>query len=535
MAISDSILGWTSAIGLWNTYTGSGNPTKPYQSILWLGATPVSQQTGTWTGATGDYPTDGTYSMVGHVNRNSPTQATERYQRPGSMIIRNSDNGGINIISANTTSGTIALSTNGDADTNVRVNIDEFGNVSILKAAITALPNYYVTMDANGVLTKTANPLSLSASIQPLFTRVIDSTELADTAFVPIIIGYSDGIVIDTLIYGIESRGSSPTTRPDIRFGTNNSAAGTAVVSGIVSAVTTEGTITKRYTFNNPSVDVGNQLWMKFQGTVSFKKFVVVVMGHKLPTLISPFCAEADALFARMTVQPTVAKKYAINRFILSLKSDGIWQKFDCFQVYAAETEQQGLLNWVKDAHNATNTSMAFHADSGFMGNGTSAYINTQYNLYSDSVHFKNIDQSIGIYTWRDIGSGVVMYLGATNNVQSTYFWNYSSALKPSLLGGGVSMSSLTGNTAAFFYAERTKSTHITGQRNYVRQEVANSVIGNFSTSTKLYVSARNNNGTADLFSRNTTGCFFIGGALTSAQASLFYDRWLRYKFDIGK
>lgn len=102
--------------------------------------------------------------------------------------------------------------------------------------------------------------------------------------------------------------------------------------------------------------------------------------GHTA-TAVSAYCPEALALFARMTTQPTDARKTVINTFITSLKTAGVWDKLDAMYVFAAANQQAALLNWIADTNNATaENSPAFTADEGIQGNGTNSYDNTFTN-----------------------------------------------------------------------------------------------------------------------------------------------------------
>lgn len=118
--------------------------------------------------------------------------------------------------------------------------------------------------------------------------------------------------------------------------------------------------------------------------------------GH-LATATGAYCAEATALFARMTTVPTDARKAVINNFIVGAKAAGIWQKWDAVYVLAASDQQSALLNWIADTNNATTINApAFKIDTGYAGGvGT---INTHYNPTQDAVNFAQDDASSLVY-----------------------------------------------------------------------------------------------------------------------------------------
>lgn len=80
-----------------------------------------------------------------------------------------------------------------------------------------------------------------------------------------------------------------------------------------------------------------------------------------------PTQQEASALFARMTVAPSAARKALINETIYRLKQAGVWANLVTLAVHAAHDEQAGLLCWKNAAKNPTKTgSLTFTADLGF-------------------------------------------------------------------------------------------------------------------------------------------------------------------------
>lgn len=84
------------------------------------------------------------------------------------------------------------------------------------------------------------------------------------------------------------------------------------------------------------------------------------------------FSAEAEALFAAMTVAPSEARKTLIDDLIVDLMAAGVWAKQGVLYVHAAHHEQAGRLNWKDPSFGflANQVSMAFTVDGGYTGNG---------------------------------------------------------------------------------------------------------------------------------------------------------------------
>ena len=129
------------------------------------------------------------------------------------------------------------------------------------------------------------------------------------------------------------------------------------------------------------------------------------------------YLAEAKALFAAMTTQPTAARKTLINNTIVALKNAGIWSQLDVLYVLAAADSQAARINWKTpgtfDA--VAVNSPTFEADRGFTGNGTSSRLRTNYTPSANAVNLQLNNASL--WEWNrtdtqqgvnDIGNGVV-------------------------------------------------------------------------------------------------------------------------------
>lgn len=122
-----------------------------------------------------------------------------------------------------------------------------------------------------------ATPIEPTA-IEPLFGTAADSSLITTTIKLPI--GYSNGIVIDTLVYITTSSGTVNIT-PKVYYGVDISSTGTAIITS-PSAVTSKSTVTKVYSFNNGTIPRGNMMWLTFTSTTTKpKNFMMQIIGHK--------------------------------------------------------------------------------------------------------------------------------------------------------------------------------------------------------------------------------------------------------------
>ncbi|XAI97401.1 hypothetical protein [Leptolyngbya phage Lbo-JY46] len=119
---------------------------------------------------------------------------------------------------------------------------------------------------------------------------------------------------------------------------------------------------------------------------------------------------EAEALFARMAVQPTLGYKIEANNLIKFLKTasnwqnGNLWDRIDQLFVFAgANTIANSLLNWKANIRNATNTNSWFVPDGLLTGYTLNSFINTNYNPITHRVNLQLTNGGFG-YGARRIG-----------------------------------------------------------------------------------------------------------------------------------
>jgi len=95
---------------------------------------------------------------------------------------------------------------------------------------------------------------------------------------------------------------------------------------------------------------------------------------------------------------PDQTRQDLIVMAINTLVDAGVWDKLDSLQVYAAHSEQAGLLDWKRIGTNATITnSSVFTADVGFVGDGMN-YINTHFTPSTDGTNYALNSASFGLW-----------------------------------------------------------------------------------------------------------------------------------------
>ena len=159
----------------------------------------------------------------------------------------------------------------GNATTQLAMEWQQDGKVGINTTTLTEM----LTVNGNVSATK------YLGSIEPLFGTAVDSTLVTTTIKFPI--GYSQGFVVDTLIF-IATTISTGTVNitPKLYYGIDVEAAGTAIITS-PSAVTSHTAATKIYSFNNATVNKGNMVWLTFTNvTTKPRNFMLQIIGHRL-------------------------------------------------------------------------------------------------------------------------------------------------------------------------------------------------------------------------------------------------------------
>lgn len=229
----------------------------------------------------------------------------------------------------------------------------------------------------------------------------------------------------------------------------------------------------------------------------------------------------ASALFARMTTQPSGARKTIINNLIVGLKADGIWSLLDVFVVPAAHDSQAGLLNWISTSFNGTAVnSPTFTADRGFTGDGISMYINSNWIPATNGVNFVQNDASFGCYLRTDVNA-LQRDMGCVNgtsfmNITGRTTGNYNLAVN-----SNSSANSATANSLGFFSGTRVDAANFKHWKNGV--ELQNNVIASTAPVSvrSMFVLALNSAGSPLNPSTRQSAMYFTGAGSIN-QLTLF-------------
>ena len=167
---------------------------------------------------------------------------------------------------------------------------------------------------------------------------------------------------------------------------------------------------------------------------------------------------------------PSAAQQIKQNKLLKDLKDAGIWAILDTFSVYArTSTSDFALIDWKRLAQRTAVNSPTFNATNGFSFNGTSSYIDWNFNpntlVGSNNYKLTNA----GIFNWTAtagisalngmLGTVTAVALRIQNANLSTNRINSGSiASAVDLSGTGLKVANKTGSNAWTFFNNTTET-----------------------------------------------------------------------------
>jgi hypothetical protein len=123
---------------------------------------------------------------------------------------------------------------------------------------------------------------------------------------------------------------------------------------------------------------------------------------------------------------PSSGQQILQNQLVVDLKNAGVWSKLDTFGVFATDGDSDfALIDWIRLSDYTAVNSPTFTTDEGFTGNGTSAYIDTNFDLSNLTTKLitnqQNISTGVWVRTVNELSTKVIL-----GNTSSTEFRLYS-------------------------------------------------------------------------------------------------------------
>lgn len=253
--------------------------------------------------------------------------------------------------------------------------------------------------------------------------------------------------------------------------------------------------------------------------------------------------ADAKLFIDAMAVTPSATRKTIINQFFLDIKgignfgTDNIFSKLDELWLFAAETEQAGLLG-IKRLKDATAVNApTFTADEGFTGADTK-YINLNWNPTDDGVNYTLNDCSYGAYSRSDIQSDNY-WIGADEAADSTsrtfgLTWAAVDNNAYHFINGATSVNPAATTSLGFWVGRRTASNAVQVFKNGVSFGTDTDASGSLSA-VDFFATARSLDGVAAASSTHQISVEFVGAAMSATEQLNLFNSIEAYMDSLGK
>jgi hypothetical protein len=167
---------------------------------------------------------------------------------------------------------------------------------------------------------------------------------------------------------------------------------------------------------------------------------------------------------------PSSSQQAKQSKLLADLKVGGVWAKLDTFAMFANDGGSNfGLIDWKRLALYTAVNSPTFTTNQGFNGNGTSSYIDTNFNPATSGTNYVLNDASR--YYMQFSGTGTTVFDGVmTGNLTNTIRGGTSTSQQ--FINGAVLSASFTFNngqgvrsihrtslTDVFLYNDKTQAT----------------------------------------------------------------------------
>lgn len=239
-----------------------------------------------------------------------------------------------------------------------------------------------------------------------------------------------------------------------------------------------------------------------------------------------------------LTIPLSNAQIIKIGEFLEALKTglsiSALSEVFDVMYLLAGETQESSLKNLVKDLHHCTSAAMpTFTTLKGFKGNGSSQFLDTNYNPSTQGSKYTRNDASLGVYSneninenKNDLGSyaGTILADIATRYSDVSYFRlnnaNSSGVSQTQLDSLGLFVVTRNGSANTNLYGYKNKTTYSTRFGSSATSAISN---------LNMYLCAYNDDGSATNFSTKQLSFAFAGKYITTAMRDIIYDAFIDY------
>jgi hypothetical protein len=253
---------------------------------------------------------------------------------------------------------------------------------------------------------------------------------------------------------------------------------------------------------------------------------VGVRVGGRTPVGGSAYDADAQAFFDRVTTAGgtlSETEKNATNTLVVSMKADGVWSAMKAIYPMVGASAAACAQNLKSSSFTGTFTSGWTFASNGVTPNGSSAYMDTGFNINTEQSSVHNYTH--GFYSGT-IGNAAAVKASMGSLVgasESDILIRWAG----SIFYGNISEVTYNNNfanndTHGFYVAQRSATNRTQSFKNGTKViDVANTPT--VKTNLPIYIGARNTNGTASNYDDKRCQFAFMGDSISDANQGNFY------------
>lgn len=202
--------------------------------------------------------------------------------------------------------------------------------------------------------------------------------------------------------------------------------------------------------------------------------------NYTAPEETPDFYDEFDPVYAAFSSKPHIDTATFMEAMVYSLDTcdfaggASVWDRMDVFYVLANRTLANTYVNWVNpgsfDITDPSSTAPTFAAYEGFTGDGSSDWLSTNYNPYSDYTNYSLNSATVGVYCRTASISGnyvavggrssataiTRLYLRNASNEMASYLNDDSPASYANATSQGLAIISRTASNYSAIYMNGT-------------------------------------------------------------------------------
>lgn len=212
-------------------------------------------------------------------------------------------------------------------------------------------------------------------------------------------------------------------------------------------------------------------------------------------------------------------RRRIVDKFVRAAKSSGSWALTDDYWGLWGENVIQSLMSLKQRRLATTVNSPTFTADRGYVFDGATNYINTNFIPSTHGVQLTGTDQRISIYERTDLDAAAYsagVFVGATSRIDITTRGGTSLTGRLNSGGGNFTNANSLGLHAV---SRAGGATTMKGYKNGVAlTDVTGLTVGTGKPNIAIFIGCLDLSGNPSTFRASSVGFLSVGAPLSSAQ-----------------